>query len=113
MPELLPDGLPQPRVRSKYDFSEWADGQTWKFVRGADYDSSTATFRSNVRRWAKAHGFAVECRPYPAEDGDGRVLAATKSDPVALAVRFASAVNGSAAAPTDRDAGSTRAPVRA
>ena len=96
MPELLPQGLPEPRARSKYDFAEWADGQTWKFVRGDDYDSSTATFRYNVKRWAKAHGHEVECRPYPALDDKGRALAASKADPVALAVRFDAAVNGNA-----------------
>jgi hypothetical protein len=96
MPQLLEDGLPKPRSRSKFDFTEWADGQAWKFVKGKDYDSSTETFRYNVKRWAKANGFAAECRPFPAHDKRGRELPATKADPVALAVRFV-ATNGTAA----------------
>lgn len=88
MPQLLEDGLPEPQSRSKFDFTEWADGQAWKFVKGRDYDSSTETFRYNVKRWAKAHGFEVECRSYPALDTKRRPLPASKADPVALGVRF-------------------------
>lgn len=88
MPELLEDGLPERTSRSKFDFSRWTDGQAWKFVKGEDYDSSTETFRYNVRRWAKANGFEVECRPYPATDRDGREIPVTKTDPVALGIRF-------------------------
>jgi len=32
MPEVLENGLPEPRSRSKFDFSDWTDGQAWKFV---------------------------------------------------------------------------------
>ena len=88
MPTVLEEGLPDPISRSKFDFTAWADGQAWKFVKGRDYDSSTETFRYNVKRWAKQHGFRVECRPFPALDKRGRPLPATKSDPVALGVRF-------------------------
>jgi hypothetical protein len=88
MPELLEDGLPERTPRSKFDFSMWADGQAWKFVRGTDYDSTTETFRYNVKRWARDHGYEVELRPYPALDREGREVPVTKSDPVALGVKF-------------------------
>jgi hypothetical protein len=88
MPELLTDGLPERASRSKFDFSAWTDGQAWKFVKGEDYQSSTETFRYNVKRWAKQHGYKVELRPYPALDADGKEIPVTKADPVALGVRF-------------------------
>ena len=88
MPELLKDGLPPRMSRSSFDFSSWADGQAWKFVKGADYHSSTETFRTNVRKWAKQNGFDVEIRPYPALGPDGEPIPLTKTDAVALAVRF-------------------------
>jgi hypothetical protein len=88
MPQLLEDGLPDRMSRRRFDFSAWADGQAWKFVKGEDYDSSTQTFRYNVRRWAKANGADVEIRPYPALDDDGNPLPASKADAVAVGVRF-------------------------
>ena len=89
MPELLPEGLPDRVNRSKFDFSKWTDGQAWKFVKGDDYDSSTETFRANVKRWAKLNDLDVELRPYPATDPDGREIPLVKADAVALGVRFA------------------------
>lgn len=97
MPELLENGFPERKSRSRFEFEQWADGQVWKFVRGRDYDSSTDTFRSNVRRWARARGIAVEVQPFPALDADGNEIPATKADPVALAVRFVVGRDGRAA----------------
>lgn len=88
MPELLETGLPPRASRSRFDFTDWADGQAWKFVKGQDYESSTETFRYNVRRWARDNGYKVELRPYPAKDREGREVAMTKADPVALGVIF-------------------------
>lgn len=88
MPELLTDGLPEKASRSKFDFAQWADGQAWKFVKGTDYDSSTETFRANVKRWAKQNGYEVEVRPYPALDRAGREIPLVKADGIALGVRF-------------------------
>lgn len=88
MPELLTDGLPERGVRTKFDFTKWADGQAWKFDKGSDYQSSTDTFRYNIRRWAKKHGYAVELRPYPASDAAGNELPLAKEDAIALGVRF-------------------------
>jgi len=88
MPELLTDGLPERQSRTRFDFAKWADGQAWKFEKGADYDSSTDTFRYNIRRWAKKHGYTVELRPYPASDTEGNELPLAKADAVALGVRF-------------------------
>jgi hypothetical protein len=88
MPQLLEDGLPQRLSRSKFDFSQWADGRAWKFVKGEDYESSTETFRANIRKWAKSNGFDVELRVYPALDDDGRALPVTRADPVAIGVCF-------------------------
>lgn len=88
MPELLADGLPERASRSKFDFSRWADGQAWKFVKGEDYDSTTETFRSNVRRWARDNGLEVDLRPFPAVDREGKELPLTKADPLALGVVF-------------------------
>jgi hypothetical protein len=90
MPEVLPDGLPDRPGRSRLDFSQWADGQAWQFVRGEDYASTTESFRYLVRRWAKANGFVAETRPLPATDADGRPVPVSKEEPVGLAVRFAS-----------------------
>jgi hypothetical protein len=90
MPELLQDGLPSRSTRSKFDFALWADGQAWKFVRGDDYDSSTETFRANVRRWAKLNGYEVELRPYLAVDREGREIPLVKADAIALGIRFIS-----------------------
>jgi hypothetical protein len=89
MPELLPDGLPDAASRSKFDFSQWADGRAWKFVKGEDYGSSTETFRANVKRWAKLHGYEVELRPYFDVDPDGQKLPLVKADAIALGVKFA------------------------
>jgi hypothetical protein len=88
MPELLTDGLPDKTSRSRFDFSQWTDGQAWKFVKGDDYKSSTETFRANVKRWAKQHGYAVDLRPYPATDRDGHDIPLVKSDALALGVQF-------------------------
>ncbi len=88
MPELLPEGLPDKASRSKFDFAAWTDGQAWKFVKGSDYDSSTETFRANVKRWAKQNGYDVELRPYPALDRAGREIPLIKADGIALGVRF-------------------------
>ena len=88
MPELLPEGLPDRPSRSRFDFSDWADGQAWRFMRGEDYVSSTESFRYNVKRWAKAHGYRVETRPIPHTDDRGRPLPASKAQTVGLAVRF-------------------------
>jgi hypothetical protein len=88
MPELLADGLPERTARSRFDFSKWADGQAWKFVKGDDYTSSTETFRYNVRRWARQQGIEVELRPYPAVDAEGNEIPLAKQDAVALGVRF-------------------------
>jgi hypothetical protein len=88
VPELLTDGLPNRAGRSKFDFTPWADGQAWKFVRGEDYESATETFRTNVRKWAKSNGLEVELRPYAAVGDNGEELPLTKADAVALGVRF-------------------------
>lgn len=94
MPELLKDGLPPRMSRSRFDFTAWADGQAWKFVKGHDYESSTETFRSNVRKWARQHGYEVELRPYPATDAGGEEIPLTKTDAEALGVRFLTNGNG-------------------
>jgi hypothetical protein len=94
MPELLAAGLPDKARRSKFDFTEWADGQAWKFVKGTDYETSTETFRANVKRWAKLHGYGLELRAYQVLDGDGNEVPLAKADAIALGVRFVT--NGSA-----------------
>lgn len=94
MPELLPEGLPDRTGRSKFDFSKWADGRAWKFVKGTDYESSTETFRANVKRWAKLHGYEVELRAYLAQDRGGHELPLVKADAVALGVIFNVNANG-------------------
>jgi hypothetical protein len=106
MPELLTEGLPERSTRSKFDFSEWADGQAWKFVKGSDYDSSTETFRANVKRWAKVNGYEVEVRPYLALDRAGREIPLVKSDAIALGVRFVG--NGASRVEAEESAGRTR-----
>ncbi len=63
-------------------------------MRGSDYDSTTETFRYNVKRWARAHDLEVELQLFPALDGDGREIPVTKEDPVALGVRFLVDGNG-------------------
>lgn len=88
MPELLDEGLPAPASRSRFEFTQWADGRAWRFVKGDDYDSTTDTFRSHVKRWAKRNGYEVELRTYPALDEQGNLLPATKADPIALGVQF-------------------------
>lgn len=88
MPELLPDGIPDRASRSRFDFSDWADGRAWRFMRGDDYTSSTESFRYNVKRWAKAHGYKVQTRPLPDTDERGRPLPASKAETIGLAVRF-------------------------
>jgi hypothetical protein len=95
VPELLKDGLPARATRTKFDFMQWADGQAWKFVKGTDYDSSTETFRFNVRRWARDNNLEVELRPYPVLDERGHEIPLAKQDAMALGVRFVTdAVNG-------------------
>ena len=99
MPQLLEAGLPDRGTRSKFDFTAWADGQAWKFVKGEDYASSTETFRYNIRRWARDNGFDADLRPYPATDRDGNDLPLTKADAIALGVILtpAGAANGARA----------------
>jgi hypothetical protein len=84
----MPDGLPDRISRSRYDFAQWADGKAWKFVRGEDYESTTESFRYNVKRWAKAHGYEATVRTLPATDGRGQPLPSSKADPVGLGVCF-------------------------
>jgi hypothetical protein len=88
MPQVLTDGLPVRASRTRFDFTEWADGRAWRFVKGEDYESSTETFRMHVRRWAKQHGYEVVLRPYPAVDDNGRAMPLAKSDAMALGVQF-------------------------
>lgn len=88
MPDLLEGGLPKPSRRNKFDFTEWADGRAWRFVKGQDYESSTDTFREHVRRWAKENGYDVEFRPYRAEDAGGEEIPLSRSDAIALGVQF-------------------------
>jgi hypothetical protein len=88
MPQMMPEGLPDRTSWSRYDFSQWADGKAWKFVRGEDYESSTESFRYNVKRWAKSHGFDAAVRTLPATDEGGRPLPASKSEPIGLGVCF-------------------------
>jgi hypothetical protein len=95
MPQLMPEGLPERTSWSRYDFTEWTDGKAWRFLRGEDYDSSTDTFRYNVKRWAKAHGYDVTIRSIPATDERGRPLPSSKADPIGIGVSF-SDVNGKA-----------------
>ena len=54
--------------------------------------------RPSVRKWAKANGYEAEVRAYPATGGDGQEIPITKTDPVALGVRFVGNGNGSARA---------------
>lgn len=112
MPELLENGLPERQSRSRFDFERWADGQAWKFVRGSDYDSTTETFRYNVKRWARAHDLEVELQPFPALDGDGREIPVTKEDPVALGVRFLVDGNGNGGARAASNGNGGRGPAR-
>jgi hypothetical protein len=88
MPQLLKEGLPERESRSKFDFTAWADGQAWKFVKGEDYMSSTETFRYNVRRWARHNGYDTELRPYPTVDRDGRPLPLSKADAAAIGIKL-------------------------
>jgi hypothetical protein len=90
LPELLENGLPPRSSRTKFDFTQWADGQAWRFTKGEDYTSSTESFRSAVKKWAKVNGYEVELRAFPAVDGDGNEVPVTKTDPIALGVRFTS-----------------------
>lgn len=91
MPQLMPEGLPDRTSWSRYDFTEWTDGEAWQFVRGEDYESSTDTFRYNVKRWAKANGFEVTIRSIPATDERGRPLPLSKADAIGLGVSFTAA----------------------
>lgn len=118
MPELLTDGFPEPASRSRFDFTEWADGQAWKFVHGVDYTSSTQTFRHSIKRWARAHGYQVATRPILALDEQGQPLPARTAEPTGLAVRLTR--NGATTTddhPQDddigraRDRASTRGPL--
>lgn len=102
MPELLEDGLPERVKRPKFDFAQWADGRAWKFLKGRDYSSTTESFRYNVRQWAKANGYEVECQPFPALDRDGREIPLTKMDPIGLGVCFHPTGNGTAPAGNGR-----------
>lgn len=43
--------------RSRYTWSEWADGQHRRARRGTDYTSTTAAFVSAGRRWADRHSY--------------------------------------------------------
>jgi hypothetical protein len=114
MPELLEEGLPVRSSRSKLDFRSWADGQAWKFVKGEDYNSSTETFRYNVRRWARQHGFDADLRPYPAVDADGHEIPLTKEDAVAIGLILRPAGDGtdSATGTSTGTAGVRAAPRR-
>jgi hypothetical protein len=110
MPDLLEGGLPQPARRNKFDFTEWADGRAWRFVKGQDYDSSTETFREHIRRWAKENGYEVEFRPYRAEGADGEEIPLSRSDAIALGVQFTRR-NGRPASPRRESPSAAKRPT--
>jgi hypothetical protein len=109
MPQMMPEGLPERAGWSRYDFSQWTDGKAWKFLRGEDYESSTESFRDNLRRWARSNGFEVTIRSIPATDERGRPLPRNQADPIGLGVCF-SATNGKAAAAEETEKRAASAP---
>lgn len=51
-PELIP-------THKDLDFTQWADGATWRAKQGADFHGTPEGFRTALRRWAKKNEHAL------------------------------------------------------
>jgi hypothetical protein len=67
------DAFPAP-TGTRYPWSEWLDGSVWELVRGADFDSKTATFRTNVQTQAKKRGGRARSKAVTADGREAVVI---------------------------------------
>lgn len=49
-----------PRKRHRYDWDNWADGQTWLIERGKDYTCEDEVVRNAARMHARNHDMTVQ-----------------------------------------------------
>lgn len=67
-----PNKVIKPRrgARAVYPWNEWTDGEWWILTRGTDYTTTTRTFQTVARNYARRHGFTLETqRTEPGTDG--------------------------------------------
>lgn len=50
---------PKSGARSVYPWNDWTDGEWWRLKQGADYPTSTPTFQSVARNYARRNGFKL------------------------------------------------------
>jgi hypothetical protein len=50
----------RPGARATYPWSTWTDGEWWRLREGDDYVTTTTTFQSVARTYARRNGFKLE-----------------------------------------------------
>lgn len=50
----------RPGARATYPWGSWSDGEWWRLREGADYATTTTTFQSVARSWARRNCFRLE-----------------------------------------------------
>lgn len=67
---------PKPGARAVYPWTDWTDGEWWVLTRNTDYTTTTKTFQSVARNYARRHGFKLETQL--TDTGDGTFLRFTR-----------------------------------
>lgn len=50
----------KPGARATYPWATWTDGAWWRLREGTDYVTTTITFQSVARTFARRNGFKLE-----------------------------------------------------
>lgn len=66
----------KPGARATYPWVSWTDSEWWRLYQGVDYTTTTATFRTVARNWAKRNGYKLASQQTP----DGILIQLTKKD---------------------------------
>src|SRR5215217_7958743 len=61
-----------PRRRTRWDFSEVADGQVYLLRKGRDFEVAVDSLAIAARRWAREHGYRLTTRSEFDEQQEGR-----------------------------------------
>lgn len=57
-----PTHVRKPGPRPKYPWHQWMDGEWWHLTMGADYETSTRSFRSVAHSHGVRHGYRLHTR---------------------------------------------------
>lgn len=66
--------------RSKYNWDEWLDGQTWHLKKGEDFSVASGALRAAAANAAKVRGLVLKAKITP--EGDVVLRAVKKDDAV-------------------------------